>query len=131
MAYTVLNVSRHGLIYPGGGQAWKPPTGSAFIDLFVRVENLGDVPLVIGMRELYIILGDGGARGSAFVGVQLTEAGKSVQAPTTPLSVSSEDGRVGVDETAYLQLIYLVPDQPQQPLLFRIDGATPVVFAQP
>jgi hypothetical protein len=131
MAYTVLDVLRHGLIYLGGGQAWRPPAGDTFIDLFVKVENLGATPLVIGMTEMYLVFGEGRAVGSAFVGAELTGADESVRAPTAPLSMSTEEGRVEVAEVAYLQLIYLVPDKPGQPLRFGIGGAPAVRFAQP
>ena len=127
---TVLDVTTHSHIVPGGLYYYYSKPGKTFVDVSVRVRNLNPgKPVRVQWRYVYILEGNGDSWYPLYGDIKQVDSGK--QFNPNNISISTEvrgSDFVAFDNDTYLRLIYYVTNDPNQTILFRIEDSQQIEF---
>jgi hypothetical protein len=123
---SVLDVYRHDNLIPGNGYRYWANPGYMIIDLVVKAQNTGTIPVSITWGDTYV-LDDTGARNDVmFAGSRPAAKNKKVD----PLSIDYNDvsgsALIEIEDAVYMRIVYIIPDKPEQKVLFGI-GDSPLI----
>jgi hypothetical protein len=123
---SVLDVYRHDNLIPGNGYRYWANPGYLIIDLVVKAHNTGTSPAAIKWSDTYVIDSDG-MRSDVLFGGSRTAASKQ---KVDPLSIDYNaiygDTAVEFEDTAYMRIIYIITEKPEQKVLFGV-GDSPLI----
>ena len=127
---TLLKVTTHDLIVPGGKYYWYSKSGQTFVDLGVLVRNLepGN-PVTVTWDEIYIVDVNGDSWYANFGDTKMVDTGTKVD----PYSIGINDEVTGgamlnFDNDTYLRLVYYTFNDPEKPVFFGIANSPQMTF---
>lgn len=130
LEFTVIDVTTHSLIYPGGTTAWYPNDKSdTFLDVGVLVRNTGS-KMTFSWSAIGITEANGDAWYPVFANTRKVEDGKKIDPfqisiPGEPLEGSES---VVFEGDTYLRMIFIVANDPGSPILFNIADSPYITF---
>ena len=127
---TLLQVTTHDLIVPGGKYYWYSKSGQTFIDLSVLVRNLkpGN-PVTVTWDKIYIVDVNGDSWYANFGEAKTVVAGRKVDPYT--FGINNEvtgSAELDFDNDTYLRLIYYTFYDPKKPVFFGIADSPQMTF---
>lgn len=96
------------------------------IDLVVRARNTGASPAAIKWSDTYVIDSDGNRNDVLFGGSQIATSKQKVDPLSIDYNAIYGDIAVEFEDTAYMRIIYIITDKPEQKVLFGV-GDSPLI----
>ncbi len=126
---TLLEVATHSHIVTGGYYYYYSEPGRTYVDITVRVRNTGNAPVVMAMKNLYLVDETGDSWYANFSGTQTVEIEKRFN-PMASLKLEktvSGETPVSFEKDTYLRLVWYT--NTGQDLIFGIGDAPQFTFS--
>jgi len=127
---TVLGVTTHSHIVPGGLYYYYSKPGFIFIDVGVRVRNLTPGKAVrMQWNNVYVVEADNKSWYPLYGDTKQVDSGKQFDPFNIGISTEVDGSKfITLDNDTYLRLVYYVTDDPNQVILFGIQDSPLIEF---
>jgi serine/threonine protein kinase len=125
---SVLDIYRHDKLIPGNGYRYWANDGYMIIDLVVKVQNIASTPTSITWNDAYVIDDTGARNDILFAGSR--PAAKTEKIDPLSIDYNTIDGAASTEikDTVYMRIIYIIPDKPEQMVVFGIKDSPLIGF---